>query len=290
MDRVKIGTRASQITITANIFLCFFKMIAAYLGKSSAMLADAVHSLADILTTTGVLVGLRLSGKAADQCHPYGHEKYEAIVAKVMSIILLVTGLAIGYSAIKAIVFNGNVMPGRIALVAAAVSIVFKELMYRYTKSTAKKIKSIAMETDAWHHRSDALSSIGAFIGILGARFGLRILDPIAGLLVSLLIIKVGIEFYLKAIRELVDHAADEDTIAKIKSIASNVDGVEEVKLKTRIFGNKLYADILIGVKGSLSVQEGYRIASHVHDAIEENIDDIKHCVVELEPYTHILK
>ncbi|KAB3531094.1 cation diffusion facilitator family transporter [Alkaliphilus serpentinus] len=287
MDRVKIGRRASHITITANFFLCIFKIIAAIVGKSSAMLADAFHSLADILTTAGVLLGLKLSNKEADQCHPYGHEKYEPIIAKVMSAILILTGIAIGYNAIKSIIHNDYSSPGKIALVAAGVSIVFKEFMYHYTKHIAKKIKSIAMEADAWHHRSDSLSSIGAFIGIWGARMGIRILDPLAGLLVSLLIIKVGVEFYLKAIEELVDHAADERVVENITRIAYGIDGVESVKLKTRIFGNKLYADILISVDGSLSIEDGCRIATSVHNAIEEEIEDIKHCVVELEPYPH---
>ncbi|SUY46586.1 cobalt-zinc-cadmium resistance protein czcD [Clostridium putrefaciens] len=285
MENAKLGTRASLITISVNIVLCIFKMLAAFLGKSSAMLADAVHSLADILTTVMVIIGLKVSSKAADTTHPYGHEKFEPIFSKIMSFILIFTGASIGYRALMDLVSGNLNYPGRIALIAAAVSIFVKEFMYWYTIKIAKKIKSVTMETDAWHHRSDALSSIGTFLGILGARMGLKVLDPIAGLLVSFLIIKIGIEYYLKSINELVDHSAEDNIIRQIEYIASNVPGVINiVNLKTRSFGNKVYADIEISVDGDLTVNEGDKIAENVHGLIEDNISDIKHCLVKLKP------
>jgi len=285
LENAKLGTRASLITILVNIVLCIFKMLAAFVGKSSAMLADAVHSLADILTTVMVIIGLKVSSKAADTTHPYGHEKFEPIFAKIMSFILIFTGVSIGYKALMDLISGNLNYPGKIALIAAAVSIFVKELMYWYTIKIAKKIKSVAMETDAWHHRSDALSSIGTFLGILGARMGLKILDPIAGLLVSFLIIKIGIEYYLKSINELVDHSAEDNIVKQIEYIASNVPGVINiVNLKTRSFGNKVYADIEISVDGDLTINEGDKIAENVHGLIEDNISDIKHCLVKLKP------
>ncbi|WP_443660039.1 cation diffusion facilitator family transporter [Clostridium algidicarnis] len=285
MENAKLGTRASLITILVNIVLCIFKMLAAFVSKSSAMLADAVHSLADILTTVMVIIGLKVSSKAADTTHPYGHEKFEPIFAKIMSFILIFTGVSIGYKALMDLISGNLNYPGKIALIAAAVSIFVKELMYWYTIKIAKKIKSVAMETDAWHHRSDALSSIGTFLGILGARMGLKILDPIAGLLVSFLIIKIGIEYYLKSINELVDHSAEDNIVRQIEYIASNVPGVINiVNLKTRSFGNKVYADIEISVDGDLTINEGDKIAENVHGLIEDNISDIKHCLVKLKP------
>ncbi|MCB2286932.1 cation diffusion facilitator family transporter [Clostridium algidicarnis] len=285
MENAKLGTRASLITILVNIVLCIFKMLAAFVGKSSAMLADAVHSLADILTTVMVIIGLKVSSKAADTTHPYGHEKFEPIFAKIMSFILIFTGVSIGYKALMDLISGNLNYPGKIALIAAAVSIFVKELMYWYTIKIAKKIKSVAMETDAWHHRSDALSSIGTFLGILGARMGLKILDPIAGLLVSFLIIKIGIEYYLKSINELVDHSAEDNIVKQIEYIASNVPGVINiVNLKTRSFGNKVYADIEISVDGDLTINEGDKIAENVHGLIEDNISDIKHYLVKLKP------
>ncbi|WP_032121178.1 cation diffusion facilitator family transporter [Clostridium amazonitimonense] len=285
MENSKIGTKASLITITANIFLCIFKMLAAFIGKSSAMLADAFHSLADILTTVIVIIGLKVSSKGADESHPYGHEKFEPVFAKLMSLILIFTGASIGYKSFMDLISGNLNSPHKIALIAAGVSIFVKEAMYWYTIIIAKRIKSIAMETDAWHHRSDALSSIGTFLGILGARLGIKILDPIAGLLVSLLIIKIGIEYYFKAIKELVDHCANNEIIEKIKDITFNIKGVTNIiNLKTRTFGNKIYADIEISVDGDLTISEGHKIAQKVHDSIEENIVDIKHCLVKLEP------
>lgn len=285
MENAKLGTKASLITILVNIALCIFKMLAAFIGKSSAMLADAVHSLADILTTALVIIGLKISSKAADITHPYGHEKFEPIFAKIMSFILIFTGASIGYKALMDLISGNLNSPGKIALIAAAVSIFVKESMYWYTIKIAKKIKSVAMETDAWHHRSDALSSIGTFLGILGARMGFKILDPIAGLLVSFLIIKIGIEYYLKSINELVDHSAEDNIVNQIEYIASSVPGVINiVNLKTRSFGNKVYADIEISVDGDLTINEGDKIAENVHSLIEDNISDIKHCLVKLKP------
>lgn len=285
MENVEIGTKASTITIVINSVLCVFKIIAALVGKSSAMLADATHSLADIMTTVVVIIGLKVSSKEPDEAHPYGHEKFEPVFAKVMSMILICTGISIGYKACTDLIKGNYNSPGIIALVAAAVSIVVKEGMYWYTIIIARRIKSITMETDAWHHRSDAISSIGTFAGIYGARMGIKVLDPIAGLLVSVLIIKVGVDYYFKAVKELVNHSADSEVNEKITAIARNVNGVQGVKnLKTRIFRNKIYADIEINVDGKLSIREAHDIAVEVHDSVERDISDIKHCLVKMEP------
>ncbi|HZK01049.1 MAG TPA: cation diffusion facilitator family transporter [Tissierellaceae bacterium] len=285
MGSYKEGLKTSIITIIINIVLSAIKIIAGIIGKSSAMLADGVHTLSDVLTTFVVLIGLKVSSKEADDSHPYGHEKYEPIFAKWLSIILAFTGVVIGYEGIKVLI-NGNIkIPGSIALVAAAISIIIKEGMYRHTLRTAKKIKSFSMEADAWHHRSDALSSIGTFIGILGARMGLRILDPIAAVIVSVFIIKVGIDLYFKSIGGLVDESADKDTIEKIEALILSVKGVKRIRdLKTRIFGSKVYVDIDIIVDGDITVTEGHNIAEMAHDLVEKNIEDIKHCMVHVEP------
>lgn len=285
MENYKMGVRASVITIIVNVILSAFKIIAGIVGKSNAMLADGVHTLSDVLTTFVVLFGLKVSSKDADKEHPYGHEKYEPIFAKVLSSLLLLTGFFIGYESIKVITSGEIKTPGIIALIAAFASIVVKEGMYWYTIRVAKKIKSISMEADAWHHRSDAFSSIGTFAGILGARLGMKILDPIAGIVVSFFVIKVGIDLYMKATKELVDESAGEETELKIRNIANSINGVEKIKsLKTRIFGNKLYVDIEISVDGSITVEQGHSIAEEVHDLIEANMEDVKHCMVHVEP------
>lgn len=285
MEDYKLGVKTSLITIIVNVILSAIKIFAGLIGKSSAMLADGVHTLSDVLTTFVVLIGLKISSKEADKNHPYGHEKYEPVFSKLLSILLGATGLFIGYEGINAL-RSGNIqVPGKIALIAAVISIVSKEGMYWYTIKVAKKIKSLSMEADAWHHRSDALSSIGTFIGIFGARMGLRILDPIAAIIVSIFIIKVGVDLYIKSIKGLVDEAADDGTIKKIENLTFSIEGVKDIKnLKTRIFGNRIYVDIDIVVDGNISVTDGHNIAKRVHDLIEYNIEDVKHCMVHVDP------
>ncbi|MBU5438234.1 cation diffusion facilitator family transporter [Tissierella sp. MSJ-40] len=286
MDNYKLGVKISWITVLINVILSVFKIIAGIVGSSSAMIADGVHTLSDVLTTFVVMIGLKISSKEADENHPYGHEKYEPVFAKILSILLLLTGIFIGYEAIK-ILISGNIRkPGMITLFAAFLSIVVKEGMYWYTIKTAKKIKSLSMEADAWHHRSDAFSSIGTFVGILGARLGFTALDPIAGIVVSFFVIKVGVELYIKSVRELVDESANQETINLIIEKTNSVKGVKGIKsLKTRIFGNKIFIDIEILVDSTISVKEGHDIAEKVHDTIEMEIEDIKHCMVHIEPY-----
>lgn len=285
MGEYRMGVKASWITVIINVFLAVIKVLAGIIGKSSAMLADGVHTLSDVLTTLVVIMGLKISSKEADEKHPYGHEKYEPVFAKLLSIFLTGTGAFIGYEGIKLLGSGEIQTPGRIALLAAIISILAKEFMYRYTIKVAREIKSLSMEASAWHHRSDALSSIGTFVGILGARLGLKALDPIAAIVVSVLIIKVGIDLYVESVRGLVDEAADDETIAKIQEITHSVKEVKGIKnLKTRTFGNKIYVDMDIQVKGDITVIEGHDIAERVHDLIEKNIKNVKHCMVHIEP------
>lgn len=285
MDREKIGTKTSWITIFINTALCIFKLLAGFVGKSSAMVADGVHTLSDILATFIVILGLKISSREEDEKHPYGHEKFEPVFAKIISIVLIITGFLIGYEGIKKLVSGEIAVPGRIALMAALISIIVKEAMYWYTIIVARKIKSISMEADAWHHRSDAFSSVGTFVGIFAARMGYKFFDPLAAVVVSFFIIKVGVDFYLRATKELVDEAVDRETIEKIKRVVLEVEGVKGIQdLKTRIFGHKVYVDLEIYVDERLTVKEGHDIAQRVHDALEEEVDCIKHCMVHIEP------
>jgi len=286
MGNYKLGVTTSIITIIANMTLASIKIFAGIFGNSRAMIADGIHTLSDILTTLVVILGLQISSKEADREHPYGHERYESVFAKLLSILLLLTGAFIGYDSLKVLISGDIVEPKIIALVAAGISVVVKEGMYHYTIRVAKKIKSLSMEADAWHHRSDAFSSIGTFMGILGARLGLVALDPIAGIIVSILVIKVGIDLYIKSIRELVDEAASDEVIAKIKKLTRATKGVRGIKeVKTRNFGNRIYVDLEVYVDSHITVKEGHDIAEKVHDKLEYEIEDIKHCMVHIEPY-----
>lgn len=286
MNSYQIGMKASRNTLIVNLLLAVGKLVAGILGNSSAMVADAVHTFSDVLTTIIVLLGLRVSSKKADAGHPYGHERYESVFAKILSIILLITGIFLGYESFQ-ILKSGNIeTPGMIALIAALISIIIKELMYRYTMGVAKKIKSISMEADAWHNRSDALSSIGTFVGILGAKIGFPALDPIAGLVVAFMVIKVGMDLYLKSIKELVDEAASDEIIKRIEIISNSIPGVKKInKLKTRVFGNRVFVDLDIAVDPDITVKEGHDISKELHDELEGQIEDIKHTMIHVEPF-----
>ena len=284
-ERFKIGMRISKITIIVNILLSAIKLFAGIIGRSGAMIADSIHSLSDVLSTIAVMVGLKLAKQPADKEHPYGHEKMEPIMAKILASILLITALLIGFNGIKSIINGTTVIPAKIAMYAAILSIIVKEWMYRYTVKGAKKIDSSALMADAWHHRSDAFSSIGTLIGIIGARMGYPILDPIAALVICVLITKVAIDIYKQAIDQLVDHCADAKTIENIKNEIENTNGVMCIdELKTRISANRLYVDVEICVNRNLSVCEGHEIAESVHNAIESLDDRIKHCMVHVNP------
>ena len=285
MDTYTVAKKVSFHTILLNIILGVFKIIAGMVGHSTAMIADGFHTASDVITTVLVLVGVKLSSKDADTEHPYGHEKFEPVFGKLISLFLALTGVMIGFKGLQALLSGQYETPANIALIAAVASIIIKEGMYWYTIKAARKIKSVSMEADAWHHRTDAFSSIGTFIGILGAKLGFTFLDPLTAVIVSVLIIKVGIDLYMQSINQLIDKAASREVIHSVEELTLSVDGVEEIHdLKTRIAGNKLYVDMEIGIAPNLTVAEGHTIATNVHDLLEGSLPDIKHCMVHIEP------
>lgn len=285
LGNYKEGIVLSLWTLGLNFLLGSLKLAAGLWGRSSAMVADAAHSYSDCASTVAVIAGLKMASKSADDDHPYGHEKYELIFANILSILLGLTAVKIGYDALMVIVHGSYQVPGLAPLLAAVFSVAVKEVMYRLTLRKAKKIGSVAMEADAWHHRSDALSSVGAFVGILGARLGLPVLDPVTGLLVSILVLKVAIDLYRKSVSGLVDSSTDAETVARIQQLLADMDGIEEVNgLKTRVFGASAYADVTIKVDGTMTVEEGHDIATLAHNKIEANLPKIKHIMVHIEP------
>ena len=289
MDNNKIANRVSIITIIGNILLAIIKFIAGIIGNSMAMISDGIHTLSDILTTVIAVVGINIASKEDDNSHRYGHERFECIASILLSFLLFMTGFEIGLSGIKTII-NGSyadiVMPGILAIVAAVISIIIKELMYQYTIRAAKKIESDALKADAWHHRSDAISSIGALIGIVLSRCGYKIFDSIASILISILICKVAIEIFMDAMDKLVDKSCDEETVNKIKKVILNEKGVLGIDdLKTRIFGSKVYVDVEISADGNKTLKETHLIAEKVHDKIESKFTNVKHRMVHVNPY-----
>lgn len=284
----QIATRVSVNSIIANVALSAFKMVAGLVANSGAMLSDAVHSLSDVLSTFVVMIGVKMAGKEADEKHQYGHERMESVAAIILAVMLAITGIGIGYSGIQKIMSGSQMLatPGRLALIAAVVSIVVKEAMYWYTRAAAKKIRSGALMADAWHHRSDALSSVGSFIGIFGARLGFPVLDSVASVVICVFIVKTSVDIFMDAVRKMTDEACDEETVEAIREIILEQPGVLGIdSLQTRKFGNKVYVDVEIGADGDITLSDSHDIAQRVHDAIEDGIPDVKHCMVHVNPF-----
>lgn len=284
----KIAMRVSVVSIIINVILSLFKLFAGIFAKSNAMISDAIHSASDVFSTFIVIIGVNIANKQSDKEHQYGHERLECVAAIILAVILAATGIGIGINGMEKIL-GGSYweleVPGMIALIAAIVSIVVKEWMYWYTRSAAKKINSGALMADAWHHRSDSLSSIGALIGILGARLGYPILDPVASVVICVFIIKAAYDIFKDAIDKLVDKSCDEETVEKIKKVIMNQDGVLGIDLlRTRLFGSKIYVDVEISADGNKPLKETHAIAEKVHDAIEEEFKTVKHCMVHVNP------
>ena len=292
MDKEKEVYKVSFITIFFNIFLTVIKLFAGFFAHSNAMISDAIHSLSDVLSTVVVLIGVKMASKEPDEDHPYGHERLECVAALLLSIMLFATGIGIGIAGIKNIIYNNEiVVPGVLALVTAIVSIVIKEGMYWYTRNIAKKINSGALLADAWHHRSDSLSSIGSFIGILGARLGYIYFDSVASIIICIFIIKVSIDIFVDSIDKMVDKSCDDATIKKIKEIVSKNKNVIEIdNLRTRKFGGVAYVDIDISVDRHLSIEKAHDISHDVHKSIEKEIEFVKHCRIHVNPYLKDIK
>ncbi len=283
----KTAIKVSVVSVVWNLILSVFKLIAGVLAHSGAMVSDAVHSASDVFSSIIVMIGVRISGKASDKDHPYGHERMECVAAIVLATVLAGTGFGIGYAAVKTLADGeyASEMPGMLALIAAVVSILVKEAMFWYTRHYAKKIDSSAVMADAWHHRSDALSSVGALIGIGGARLGFPVMEPVASVVICIFIEKAAFDIFKDAIDKMVDKACDEQTEEDLRNCALNTKGVEQVDLlKTRIFGNKVYVEMEIGADEKLSLKDSHAIAENVHDAIEQGWPKIKHILIHVNP------
>ena len=290
----KIAMKVSYVSIVGNVLLSLFKLMAGILAHSGAMVSDAVHSASDVFSTFVVMIGIRLSGKESDKEHPYGHERMECVAAIILATILCITGLGIGRTALTNLLGKTTqelVIPGVLALVAAVASIVVKEAMFWYTKHYAKKIDSSALMADAWHHRSDALSSIGALVGILFARNGFPMMDAVASLVICVFIVKAAYDIFMDAVGKMVDKACDEETEKQIRDLVNSQDGVMGIDmLRTRVFGNKIYVDLEICANGEMTLNESHEIAERVHDRIEESFVKVKHIMVHVNPADSLTK
>lgn len=292
-DYTKSIKRVGITTIVWNAILSIGKVVAGLLAKSSSLISDGFHSASDVLSTIVVMIGAKLSAKAPDKEHPFGHERMESIASIILAMLLVGTAVLLGYNGIVSIIAfaNGEEIVSNgfvyLALGSAIASIIVKFVMYIYTIKVANRISSTALKADAYHHLSDSLSSIGSVLGIVGLMIGKAwaILDPIASIIIALFILKVAYDILREAINEVVDKSGSEEFEKDVEWIAINVPGVIMLNsLKTRKFGNKYYVEIEVCVEGDISVREGHEIAKNIHDAIEKTFVNVKHCMVHVDP------
>lgn len=286
----KIAVKTAVVTIICNLVLTVFKFVAGFLGHSLAMVSDAIHSASDVFSTVIVIIGIKISAKAADKDHEFGHERYECVAAILLAVLLFATGCGIGYSGIMKIVdgsYKTARLPDYLAMSAAIVSIVVKEAMFWYTWAAAKKTNSGALKADAWHHRSDALSSVGSLVGIVGAMCGVPVLDCVAAIVICLLILKAAVSIFVDAVNKMTDKACDFKTEEEIRQFVSTCVGVKNVdKLMTRLFGNRIYVIVEIACDENLLLKDAHGIAETVHDGVEKNFPLVKHVTVHVNPYS----
>lgn len=282
-----LAIRVSVVTIIGNLILTLFKLLAGVVAHSGAMVSDAIHSASDVLSTFVVIAGVKLAGKESDQEHPFGHERFECVAAIILSVMLAVTGAGIGWAGIQNILGGSGqlLIPGRLALVAAIISIVSKEAMYWYTRAAAKKLGSSSLMADAWHHRSDALSSIGSFVGILGARLGVPVLDPVASVVICLFILKAAWDIFQDAISKMLDTACPEEVEQEMRQTVLSQSGVLRIdRLQTRLFGDRIYVEVEIAADANAPLSLAHEVSAQVHQAIERQFPKVKHCMVHVNP------
>ena len=284
----KIIYQVSLITVIGNLALTIVKLFAGFLGKSIAMISDAVHSASDVLSTFAVMIGAKFSNKKADKEHPYGHEKIESVTSIILAVMLFASGISIGFCGINEILksqIDSISHPSAIVIWFAVLSIIVKEIMYRYTKSAASKINSSSLEADAWHHRSDALSSVGSLIGVTGAVLGFPILDPIASIAICLIIIKVSYNIAKTGFNQIIDTAASPEIETEIIDIIKNQSDILKLdSLKTRQFGNRIYVDIEVQIDKNTSFQDVHALIHQLRLKIEKHNPSIKHCMIHANP------
>ena len=292
MERQKQIYKVTLAGGAVNVILLAFKFVAGILGHSAAMIADAIHSLSDFVTDLIVLIFVHISGKPQDKSHDYGHGKYETLALILIGIALMIVAVGIFYNGAIRIAawYNGEELqaPGMLALWAAVVSILLKELTYRYTIRYARKLESTALEANAWHHRSDALSSIGTAVGIGGAvLLGKRwtVLDPIASVIVGAFIVKVAVDLILRGMRDLMEHSLPDEIEDEIMQIAqSEPDVIEPHDLRTRRIGNRYAIELHILMNGDITLTKAHDHADSIERQLKERFGQNTHVAIHMEP------
>jgi cation diffusion facilitator family transporter len=292
MENIQTDQRyaeARKVTLVGSVVdlvLGVGKIIAGYIGSSQALIADGIHSLSDLVTDVLVLFAAKHGSRAADEDHPYGHARIETMMTVALGLALIAVAMGLGYDAIRRL-FSPELLlhPGWLALIVAAISIVSKEAIYHYTLRAATRLRSNLLRANAWHSRSDAISSIIVFIGVLGSMAGLTYLDAIATIGVVYMIAKIGWDLAWHSMRELVDTALDAERVEKIREYIKDIDGVEDLHLlKTRRMGADALVDVHIQVSSRLSVSEGHQISEMVRIRLIDQMEEVSDVMVHIDP------
>lgn len=284
-ERFRKSKIVSWTGIWVNFFLAIFKIFAGIWGRSQAMLSDGFHSLSDIFAGILTLTSVKISQKPFDKEHPYGHGKAESIAALCISFILFGMSIVLSYRALNIIFLKIRIVPGLLPLWAALVSILVKELLFRYTYYIGKKFDNLAILASASDHRADALSSVAALIGIAGARLGYTFLDPMAGFVVALFIFKMGVDIFRPSTRELMDTSLPEDFIDEIKKLTLSIKGVRKIDdVKTRRIGWRNSIDLSVEIDAHLSIEEGHGISNQIEKLLLQKLRNIGNIMIHINP------
>lgn len=279
------GKKVLWIAILVNLVLGIAKVLVGFFARSSAVLADGIHTFSDIASSIGLLVGFFIAKKPADEEHRYGHERAESIAAFLLALMVVAVGLNIGYSAIRNLLAGELTVPGILAVWVTVVSIVVKEWQYHYTIRAGRRLGSSALKADAWHHRSDALSSLGALIGVLGSRFGWIWMDAAAGVVVAAIVVKTGIEILKSGVNELMDVSLPERELAALRErVAGSYVEAEVTQIRSRKISAGCYLDVTIQVDGRMTVDAGHKIADQVEAIAENTYENVLGVMVHVEP------
>lgn len=284
-DRYWQAKKVTLIGAIVNAFLGFIKLIGGYLFHSHALVADGVHSFSDLFTDVMVLFASKYGSLDADDTHPYGHQRIETAATLLLSLLLILAGIGIAWDSIDELITSSVTMPGWLSLPVICLSIFANETLFHYTRHVGNRINSQLIITNAWHHRSDAASSIVVLIGLVGSLYGFVYLDAIAAIIVGVMIIKMGWNYAWNSVKELVDTAVEPELLAQIEKVIQNIDGVQKIhQLRSRFMGSDVLIDVHILVSPKISVSEGHYIAQHVHNALVDQIPSVKDVIVHVDP------
>ena len=283
-----VAMKVANVCIVCNFCLCLLKLSGGLIAASSALVSDGINSAFDVVSGIIVIIGAKLASKNPDKEHPYGHERIENVATIILAVILFVTGVFVGHTAIESLSsgsYRAKEIPGRLSIIAALISMSVKEIMFWYTRNAANKINSVSLKAAAWDHRADVISTAGALIGIMLSRYGLPATDQIASLVVCIFIIRTAVIIFREAIVQMTDRSCDDEFLSELRNCIFSVDGVLGIDiLQVRTFGNKYYVDLEIKEDGNMSLSDAHKVAEQVHDAIEKKYPVVKHIMIHVNP------